>query len=53
MLILTRREGEKILIGDDIVVTVLQQKGRQIRIGIDAPPDVPVDRMELVEQEDR
>ena len=37
MLILTRRVGESLMVGDDIVVTVLEVKGNQVRIGIDAP----------------
>lgn len=48
MLILTRRVGEKIFIGDDIVITVNKVRGRnQIVLGIDAPPDVPVNREEV------
>jgi len=47
MLILTRREGQRILIGSDIVVTVCQLRGGQVRIGITAPPGVNVIREEL------
>ena len=47
MLILTRRKGESILIGDDIVVTVLAENRGQIRLGIAAPPKVRVDREEV------
>ena len=47
MLILTRREGEKINIGDDIEVVVLEIRGSQIRIGVKAPPHVAVDREEI------
>lgn len=48
MLILTRKVGESIHIGDDVKVTVLGVKGGQMRIGIDAPNDVPIHREELL-----
>lgn len=47
MLILTRRPGESIMIGDDVKVTILEIKGRNIRIGITAPRDVAIDREEV------
>jgi carbon storage regulator len=47
VLIVTRRIGERIMIGDDIVVTVVGVSGLQVRLGIDAPRDVPVDREEI------
>ena len=50
MLILTRRVGETIVIGDDVVVTVLGIKGNQVRIGINAPKNVSVHRQEIYER---
>lgn len=47
MLILTRRVGETLIVGDDVSVTVLGVKGNQVRIGIDAPKDVSVHREEI------
>jgi carbon storage regulator len=47
MLILTRRVGETIMIGDNVTVTVLGVKGHQIRIGVNAPSDVSVHREEI------
>ena len=47
MLILTRRMGEKLIIGDDIMVSVLGKKGGQIRVGIEAPREVAVHREEI------
>jgi len=50
MLILTRREGEAIQIGDDVEVIILSQKGNQTRIGVNAPKEVPVHRKEVFER---
>jgi carbon storage regulator len=47
MLILTRRVGETVMIGDDVTITVLGVKGNQVRIGINAPKQVPVHREEI------
>lgn len=47
MLILTRRMGETLIIGDDVNVTVLGIKGNQVRLGINAPKDVSVHREEI------
>jgi len=47
MLILTRRVGEKLVIGENVTVTILAAKGRQIRIGIEAPHDITVYREEI------
>ena len=47
MLILTRKIGESIMIGDNVKVTVLGVEGRQIRVGIDAPKEVSVHREEI------
>ncbi len=47
MLILTRRVGETLMIGDEVTVTVLGVKGNQVRLGVNAPKEVPVHREEI------
>ena len=50
MLILTRRVGESLMIGDEVTVAVLGVKGNQVRIGVNAPKDVSVHREEIYER---
>ena len=55
MLVLSRKKNEKVFIGDDIVVTVVEIKGDKVRIGFEAPREVPVHREEvyhLIQQEE-
>ena len=49
MLVLSRKKNESIIIRDDIVVTVVEVRGDKVRLGIDAPKDVPVHRREVYE----
>ncbi|HEY8590173.1 MAG TPA: carbon storage regulator CsrA [Naasia sp.] len=48
MLVLTRKKGERVMIGDDIVVTVIDVRGDGVRIGFDAPRGVPIQRAEVL-----
>jgi carbon storage regulator len=50
MMILMRRMGETVMVGDDVTVTVIGVKGTQVRLGINAPKDVPVHREEIHER---
>ena len=50
MLVLSRKAGESLVIGDDVVITVLEVRGQQIRIGINAPREVEVHREEVYER---
>lgn len=50
MLVLTRRVGESMMIGKNIRVTVLNVKGNQVRLGIEAPKDIPVHREEIYQR---
>jgi carbon storage regulator CsrA len=50
VLILTRRVGEAVMIGDDITITVLRVKGNQVRLGVDAPKTVSVQREEILKK---
>lgn len=47
MLILTRRAGESFMIGDDVKVVIIEKRGNQIRVGIEAPTDIGVHRQEI------
>ncbi len=47
MLVLTRRVGERLIIGDDVTISILSIKGNQVRIGIDAPAEVMIHREEI------
>ncbi|TWT39634.1 carbon storage regulator [Blastopirellula retiformator] len=53
MLVLTRKPGETIRIGDDIVITISQLKGGRVRVGIDAPAEMGIRRGELDDHQDK
>ena len=53
MLVLSRREGEKLIIGGNVTVTILAVKGNQVRIGIDAPREVKIDREEIYQRKQK
>lgn len=50
MLVITRKEGQKIMIGDDITVIIKHVRGRQVSVGIDAPREIEVHREEVKER---
>ena len=50
MLILTRRVGETVMIGDEVIITILGVKGNQVRIGVNAPKETPVHRLEIYQR---
>ncbi len=49
MLVLSRHRDESIMIGDDVVITIVDIRGDKVRLGIDAPQDIPVHRQEVYE----
>lgn len=53
MLVLSRKVGERVFIGDDIVVEIIEVQGNRIRLGIEAPRDVQIIREELLSEEPR
>jgi len=50
MLVLSRHRDEQIMIGDEIIITVVEIRGDKVRLGIEAPPDIPVHRLEVYER---
>jgi carbon storage regulator len=53
MLIITRRQGERIMLGEDVVIHVLEVSGGSVRIGVEAPRSIPVYREELLDTPER
>jgi carbon storage regulator len=53
MLVLSRKEGEKIKIGENIWITVVRVAGNKVRLGVDAPPSIMVDRAEIAAEKDK
>jgi len=51
MLVLSRRVGETIVVGDDVRITVVAVQGKKVRLAISAPPDIAVDRQEVRERQ--
>lgn len=49
MLVLSRKRDERIVIGDNIVITIVDVRGDKVRLGIEAPPEIPVHRQEIVD----
>jgi carbon storage regulator len=49
MLVLSRKRDERIVIGDNIVITIVDVRGDKVRVGIEAPPEIPVHRHEVAE----
>lgn len=49
MLVLSRKIGERVMIGDQVVVTLVDVRGERVRLGFEAPPDVPIHREEIYE----
>jgi carbon storage regulator len=52
MLVLTRKPGEKVVIGNDITITIVEVKGNRVRVGIDTPDDFSILRAELADWQD-
>ena len=49
MLVLSRKRDERIVIGDNIVITIVDVRGDKVRVGIEAPPEIPVHRQEILD----